>query len=72
MGDGEKMCEAATAVVPGHVTAFFSIHRRVEPARTGSRGAGLALSDGATVTREQGTERSGVTVFPRDRQRLSP
>jgi pantoate kinase len=43
------MSETATAFVPGHVTAFFSVHRRAEPARTGSRGAGLTLSDGATV-----------------------
>jgi len=46
------MSEAATAFVPGHVTAFFSVHRRSEPARTGSRGAGLTLSDGATVSVE--------------------
>ena len=43
---------AATAFVPGHVTAFFSVHRREAPLATGSRGAGLALTDGVEVTLE--------------------
>jgi len=39
------------AFVPGHVTGFFSIHRdEDDPTKTGSRGAGLALTDGVTVT----------------------
>jgi len=50
------MSEAATAFVPGHVTAFFSVHRRDDPARSGSRGAGIALSDGATATVEPAPE----------------
>jgi len=41
-----------TAFVPGHVTAFFSVHRRAGPLRTGSRGAGLTLTDGVVVTVE--------------------
>jgi pantoate kinase len=41
------------AFVPGHVTGFFSIHRNEDdPTRAGSRGAGLALTDGVTVTVE--------------------
>jgi pantoate kinase len=40
----------ATAFVPGHVTGFFSAHRTDDPATTGSRGAGLTLSDGVRVT----------------------
>ncbi|WP_253737786.1 pantoate kinase [Halohasta salina] len=40
----------ATAFVPGHITGFFSAHPAPEPARAGSRGAGVALSDGVTVT----------------------
>jgi len=39
------------AFVPGHVTGFFSIHRdEDDPTKTGSRGAGLALTDGVTLT----------------------
>ena len=48
------MCESAgrsaTAFVPGHVTGFFSAHPNPDPAAAGSRGAGIALSDGVTVT----------------------
>ncbi len=43
---------AATAFVPGHVTGFFSAHRHDDPARAGSRGAGVTLTDGVTVTAE--------------------
>ncbi|MFB6218574.1 MAG: pantoate kinase [Halobacteriaceae archaeon] len=43
------MDAAATAFVPGHLTALFSVHRRGSPERTGSRGAGVALTDGVTV-----------------------
>lgn len=41
--------ETATAFVPGHITGFFSVHRTDDPMTTGSRGAGVALSDGVTV-----------------------
>ena len=40
----------STAFAPGHVTAFFSIHRTESPLSSGSRGAGLALSAGVTAT----------------------
>ncbi|MWG35495.1 pantoate kinase [Halomarina oriensis] len=40
----------ARAFVPGHVTGFFSVHAHDDPVVAGSRGAGLALSDGVTVT----------------------
>jgi len=42
--------EEATAFAPGHVTAFFAPYPDAEPARAGSRGAGLALSDGVEAT----------------------
>lgn len=42
--------EEATAFAPGHVTAFFAPYPDAEPARAGSRGAGLTLSDGVEVT----------------------
>ncbi|WP_255197349.1 pantoate kinase [Halorarius litoreus] len=44
----------ASAFVPGHVTAFFSAHPHDDPERAGSRGGGIALSDGVTVTVESG------------------
>lgn len=42
--------EQATAFVPGHATGFFSAHPADDPARAGSRGAGVTLTDGVTVT----------------------
>ncbi|QDX39807.1 pantoate kinase [Salarchaeum sp. JOR-1] len=44
------MTDGARAFVPGHVTGLFSIHRDDDPARAGSRGAGLTLTDGVTVS----------------------
>jgi len=44
------MTEEATAFVPGHVTGFFSSHPDDDPTKAGSRGAGLALTDGVEVT----------------------
>lgn len=41
--------DAATAFAPGHVTGFFSVERDDDPARAGSRGAGVTLSEGVTV-----------------------
>ena len=38
------------AFVPGHVTGLFSVHPADDPRRAGSRGAGLALTAGVTVT----------------------
>ncbi|MFB6267737.1 MAG: pantoate kinase [Halodesulfurarchaeum sp.] len=40
------------AFVPGHVTGVFTVDRRDDPARTGSTGAGVTLTDGVTVTVE--------------------
>ncbi|WP_435065171.1 pantoate kinase [Halobaculum sp. EA56] len=42
--------DEATAFAPGHVTAFFAPYPDDDPVRAGSRGAGLALSDGVEVT----------------------
>ncbi len=44
------MADSPEAFVPGHVTGFFSSHAHDDPARAGSRGAGVAISDGVTVT----------------------
>jgi len=42
--------EAARAFVPGHITGFFTIYEGEDPTKTGSRGAGLTLTDGVTVS----------------------
>lgn len=52
--------EAASAFVPGHVTGFFSVHRAEDSSRSGSRGAGVALSDGVSVTVTPAVERALV------------
>ncbi|WP_181685562.1 pantoate kinase [Halorhabdus salina] len=44
------MTDEAKAFVPGHVTGFFAVERTDDPTTTGSRGGGMALSDGVTVT----------------------
>jgi pantoate kinase len=54
MSDGDGV----TAFVPGHVTGFFSIHRAEDPARTGSRGAGVTLSAGVETTVQPAAETS--------------
>lgn len=48
--------ESARAFVPGHVTGFFSVHSADDSEQAGSRGAGLALAEGVTVTVEPATE----------------
>lgn len=48
---------SAKAFVPGHVTGLFTVHRVAEPARSGSRGAGVTLADGVTVRVEAANER---------------
>lgn len=42
--------QSAHAFVPGHITGFFSAHPHEDPARAGSRGAGITLSHGVEVT----------------------
>lgn len=42
--------EPVKVFVPAHVTGFFSIHRAGDPVATGSRGAGITLTDGVTVS----------------------
>ncbi|SEK36888.1 pantoate kinase [Haloferax larsenii] len=50
------MSDDATAFVPGHITGFFSAHPADDPAVAGSRGAGVTLSHGVTVTVEPAAE----------------
>jgi pantoate kinase len=45
----QSRADGAAAFVPGHVTGFFSPSPDDDPARAGSRGAGLTLSDGVRV-----------------------
>lgn len=49
---------AATAFVPGHITGLFTVHRDDDPRRSGSRGAGISLTDGVTVDVRPATETS--------------
>jgi pantoate kinase len=42
--------EGTQAFVPGHVTGFFTVERDDDPTKAGSRGCGLTLTDGVTVT----------------------
>lgn len=44
------MSDAASAFVPGHVTGFFTAEPDDDPTRAGSRGGGIALGDGVSVT----------------------
>jgi pantoate kinase len=44
------MIDQARAFVPGHVTGFFTSDRDPDPTKAGSRGGGMALTDGVTVT----------------------
>lgn len=51
----------ARIFVPAHVTGFFSVHDSTDPLAAGSRGAGLTLTDGATVRVER-AERFSLAV----------
>ena len=50
------MTDEATAFVPGHITGLFSAHRADDPTKAGSRGAGVTLTDGVTVTVQPASE----------------
>ncbi len=52
------MTGEATVFVPGHITGFFTISNDDDPTKAGSQGAGLALSDGVTVTVRPADERA--------------
>ncbi|MFC6722703.1 pantoate kinase [Halobacteriaceae archaeon SHR40] len=44
------MTDVTQAFVPGHITGFFTSNPDPDPTKAGSRGGGIALSDGVTVT----------------------
>ena len=50
------MSDGATAFVPGHLTGFFTVDRDDDPTKAGSRGCGVALSAGVSVTVEPAEE----------------
>lgn len=52
------MTDEATVFVPGHVTGFFTTDPAEDPTKAGSRGGGIALDDGVTVTVTTSEERS--------------
>ncbi|WP_207588457.1 pantoate kinase [Halomontanus rarus] len=63
------MREEATAFVPGHITGFFSAHPDDDPTKAGSRGAGLTLTDGVTVTvRPAPAAESSTEILLEDRE----
>jgi len=55
------MADVVQAFVPGHVTGFFTSNPDPDPTKAGSRGAGIALSDGVTVTVRPAAE-AGVVL----------
>jgi len=54
------MADIGRAFVPGHVTGFFTVESDPDPTKAGSRGGGIALSDGVTVTARPSEETSIV------------
>ena len=50
------MSDDTGAFVPGHVTGFFTVDQDDDPTKAGSRGGGIALSDGVSVTVEPAEE----------------
>jgi len=50
------MSDGAAAFVPGHLTGFFTVEQDDDPTKAGSRGCGVALSDGVSVTVEPAEE----------------
>jgi pantoate kinase len=44
------MTDVAQAFVPGHITGFFTKDPEPDPTKAGSRGGGLTLTEGVTVT----------------------
>ncbi len=49
---------SACVRVPAHITGLFSAHEAADPRMAGSRGAGITLEDGVSVTVRPGTEPS--------------
>jgi|AntDeeMinimDraft_4_1070355.scaffolds.fasta_scaffold00026_94 pantoate kinase len=58
LAEGCSVNDEATVFVPGHITGFFTISEDDDPTKAGSQGAGLALSDGVTVTVQAADERA--------------
>lgn len=52
----------ARAFSPGHITGFFEVCMKDTEAASGSRGAGICLSQGATATVKQGETKKTVLV----------
>jgi len=50
------MTDLARAFVPGHITGFFTSNPDPDPTKAGSQGGGIALTDGVTVTVNNGAE----------------
>ena len=50
------MADVAQTFVPGHVTGFFTTNPDPDPTKAGSRGGGITLSEGVTVTAQPAEE----------------
>ncbi len=50
------MTNVAQAFVPGHITGFFTSNPDPDPTKAGSRGGGIALTEGVTVTARRADE----------------
>lgn len=63
------MVSQGDAFCPGHVTAFFEVCEDADPARKGSRGAGLSLSVGVrTTARVREASPASLEVFVNGRR----
>jgi len=54
------MTDVAQVFVPGHITGFFTSNQDPDPTKAGSRGGGITLTDGVTVTVRPADEPSVV------------
>jgi pantoate kinase len=54
------MTTVAQAFVPGHITGFFTSNPDPDPTKAGSRGGGIALTEGVTVTARPAEEPQAV------------
>ena len=54
------MTNVAQAFVPGHITGFFTSNPDPDPTKAGSRGGGIALTEGITVTARPADEPQAV------------
>jgi pantoate kinase len=62
----------ATAFCPGHITGFFQICEHKEPLRSGSRGAGICTTLGATSTVVSKKGNGDIEIYTNGRKSDAP